>query len=53
MARKVRETPMLSGKDAARFDHTIKENKTKKVNRAEYERAKSVFDRVSKSSTLA
>ncbi|NOX43260.1 MAG: hypothetical protein GXP19_05955 [Gammaproteobacteria bacterium] len=49
MARKIKETPMLNGKDAVRFDRAIKDNKTKKVDQSEYERAKSIFERVSKS----
>lgn len=49
MARKIKETPMLSGKDAERFDRAIKDNRTKKIDQSEYERAKSIFERVSRS----
>jgi len=51
MARKIKETPMLIGKDAERFDRAIKENKTKRINLSDYVRAKSIFERVSKSSS--
>jgi len=47
MARKVKETPMLSGEDAKRFDRAIKENETRKVERSDYDRAKAIYDRVS------
>lgn len=40
---------MLSGKDVEKFDCAIKVNKTKKVDQSEYERAKSIIERVSKS----
>lgn len=53
MARKVKDTPTLSGKDAVRFDRAIKENRTKKVDQSKYVRAKTVFNRVAKSSGLA
>lgn len=46
MARKVKETPMLSGKDAENFARAVKENESKKVSRVEYDRAKVIFDRV-------
>ena len=49
MAQKVKETPVLRGKDAARFTRVIKENESKKVSSDDYNRARGTFDRISKS----
>ncbi len=46
MAREVKETPVLSGKDAEIFARTIKANESRRVPSAEYERAKAVYERV-------
>lgn len=46
MARKVKETPTLIGRDAERFARVVKENESKKVERSDYERAKATYDRV-------
>jgi hypothetical protein len=43
MAIKVRETPILSGKDARRFEEEIKHNENKKVPKEDYERAMKVY----------
>lgn len=53
MARKVKETPVLSGKDAERFDRAIKANENKKVSADDYKRAVDNYDRIKKSSGLA
>lgn len=47
MARPVKETPVLSGKDAKRFERQIKENEKRQVSEAEYRRAVSTFHSVS------
>ena len=39
MSRKIKETPILTGKAAERFDKIIKDNEDKKVPASEYERA--------------
>lgn len=46
MARPIKETPVLRGKNARDFEKAIKENEKKKVPRADYERALKVFDTV-------
>lgn len=46
MATKVKETPVLTGKDALRFERIIKENETKRVSAEEYERAKAAYRKI-------
>lgn len=46
MASKVKDTPILTGKDARRFDCIIKKNANKKVPAADYNRAKEVARRI-------
>lgn len=43
MAIPIKETPVLYGKDAERFQRIIKENETKKVPASEYERARQAY----------
>lgn len=43
MARPIKETPILTGKDADRFQRIIKENEHKKVPVSDYERAKKAY----------
>lgn len=43
MARPIKETPILRGKDAERFNKIIKENESKKVSASDYERAKQAY----------
>ena len=43
MATKVKETPILIGKDAIRFEKIIKENETKCISKEEYEKALTAF----------
>lgn len=52
MARKIKETPILSGEDAERFERVMIANANKKVARSDYDRAKAIYDRV-KSPTVA
>ncbi len=40
MAREIRETPVLTGKDAARFEKNIKESQNNRVSPTEYNKAK-------------
>lgn len=48
MARPIKETPVLTGKNAKEFEKAIKENEQedKKVSKEEYERALEVFKSV-------
>lgn len=39
MARPIKETPVLKGKNAKEFEKAIKQNENRKVSRATYERA--------------
>ena len=43
MARPVKETPVLQGKEARNFERVLKENEQKKVSQADYERAVATF----------
>lgn len=43
MAKPIKETPILRGKDAERFNRIIKENETKKVPAEDYERARKAY----------
>jgi len=44
MAREIRETPILKGKDAQRFDKIIKDNEKRKATADEIQRAKQAYD---------
>ncbi len=48
MATKIKETPVLYGKDAERFDRACKENEAglHKVSSGEYQRAMDVYNSV-------
>jgi hypothetical protein len=52
MARPVKETPILRGRDAEAFARAINENKSKKVSKEEYARAMATYERVLKDSNL-
>ncbi|MCP5244849.1 MAG: hypothetical protein H6937_02315 [Burkholderiales bacterium] len=43
MATPIKDTPVLYGKDAERFERIIKENESKKVPAADYNRAKEAY----------
>ena len=43
MARPIKETPVLKGKNAKDFEKAIKQNEKRKVSRATYQRAIAVF----------
>jgi hypothetical protein len=43
MAIPIKETPILTGKDAERFSKIIKENETKKVPTEDYQRAQEAY----------
>ena len=48
MARPIKETPVLTGTDALRFEKQIKENETgkNKVSESDYTRAQEAFKKV-------
>lgn len=46
MARPIKETPVLSGKDAKRFEKQIKSNEKKTVSESEYQRALDTYNAV-------
>ena len=46
MARPVKDTPVLTGKDARRFEQALKRNESAKVPREDYERAMRTFSRI-------
>ena len=43
MARPIKETPVLTGKDAKRFEREIKENEKRQVSSKEYQKALQTF----------
>ncbi len=52
MARQIKETPILHGEAAKRFEKIIKDDKNKKVSAAEYNRAVANYKKIIKSARL-
>lgn len=52
MARHIKETPVLRGKAAARFEKSIRDNENKKVSSAEFNRAIENYKKIIKSARL-
>lgn len=50
MATKIKDTPILFGVDADKFDKTVKENENRKIPLEDYNRAKETYDRIKKNS---
>jgi hypothetical protein len=50
MARPIKETPILTGKNALAFDKAMKQADNRKVPAADYQRAKSIYEKLSNSS---
>jgi hypothetical protein len=46
MAKPIKETPILRGKEAEQFFDRIHKNESKKVSTKEYRRAISIFEKV-------
>jgi hypothetical protein len=46
MAKPIKETPILSGKDSKRFSQIIEENKDKRASKTEYERVMSNYNKL-------
>ncbi len=43
MAKQIKEIPVLTGKNAKRFQKIIKENEQKRISEEEYSRAKKAY----------
>ena len=52
MARKIKETPILFGKDAKAFEKALEESKDKKVSGADFDQARDTYDRIMKASPI-
>ena len=46
MARPIKETPVLKGKNAKNFEKAIKQNEKRKVSQDKYQRAIAAFKRI-------
>ena len=46
MARPIKETPVLKGKDAKHFEYAIKNNEQKKVSSSDYQRAQETYKKI-------
>jgi len=46
MAKPIKETPILKGKEAERFFAEVKKNGSRKISHKEYKRAVSIFEKV-------
>lgn len=44
MARPIKETPILKGKDAARFQEIVRRNETRKVDPSEFQKGKNAYE---------
>lgn len=44
MAKEIRETPILTGKDVTRFEQMIEENKKLKVSTEEYQQGRAAYE---------
>lgn len=52
MARPIKDTPVLSGKDSERFLKKARENESKKVPKKDYDRAMKTYKKMAKSAIL-
>lgn len=52
MARQIKETPILRGKAAERFEKSIKGNENKKVSESDFNRAIENYKKIIKSARL-
>ncbi|GMR20206.1 MAG: hypothetical protein BMS9Abin36_0801 [Gammaproteobacteria bacterium] len=48
MAREIKETPVLSGKNADRFEKATKNNESQRVSAASYNRAQDTYNRINR-----
>lgn len=52
MAKPIKETPVLYGKDSDRFLKEIKDNEGKKVSKEDYDRALDIYKKVIENAEL-
>lgn len=52
MARPIKETPILKGKDAKRFSLSITKNETRRMPSSDFKKAMSNYNRILKSAIL-
>ncbi len=52
MARPIKETPVLRGKDAEIFLKKVKANENKKISAAEYQKAKRDYEEILKNARI-
>jgi hypothetical protein len=52
-ARKIKETPVLTGNNAKAFEKAVASNRGKKVAMSEFKRAKGTYERIMKVSEIA
>jgi len=52
MAKPIRETPVLRGKDAKKFLSEIKKNEHRKVSAADYQKAKKNYEEIIKDAKI-
>jgi hypothetical protein len=50
VARPIKETPILTGQDALRFEEALKNSENQKVSRESYERAIKAFKSINRQS---
>lgn len=46
MAKPIKETPVLYGKDSDRFLKEVRENENKKISETEYKKAVSTYEKI-------
>lgn len=46
MARPIKETPVLKGKDARKFEAELKKSESRKVSSENYKRAMATYERI-------
>lgn len=52
MAKPIKETPVLRGKDAVRFAKKIKENESKKISQTAYKKAVDNYQKIIKNAEI-
>lgn len=52
MARKIKETPVLTGENARYFDRMLETNKNKKVSKEDYQRAQKNYEVIMNNSNI-
>ncbi|MBI4825676.1 MAG: hypothetical protein HY807_04565 [Nitrospirae bacterium] len=52
MAKSIKDTPVLYGKDAERFAKNIKANESKRISKSEYDKAMASYNKILKNAKL-